>query len=65
MKTNSEKPAGGEPKKSNGGDCRFSPRALLLYEMAKRRATRTAEADPNDKKPAGREIEESPAADDL
>ena len=44
MRTNSEKPAGGEPKKSNGEDCRFSPRALLLYEMAKHRATRMAEA---------------------
>ena len=43
---------------SNGEDCLFSPRALLLYEMAKRRATRTiAESCQNDEKSTGRRTE--------
>ena len=65
MRANPKKPAGGKTKTSASGDCCFPPRALLLYEMAKRRARRTAKSGQNDKKPVGGKIEENSAADDL
>lgn len=64
MRANAKKLGEGKTKTSNSGDCRFSLRALLLYEMAKRRARRIVESGQNDKK-SGREIEENLAADDL
>lgn len=65
MRANAEKTASGKTKTSTSGDCCFSPRALLLYEMAKRRARQTAKSGQNDKKLVGGEIEENSAADDL
>lgn len=64
MRANAKKPSKRKTKTSNGDDCRFSPRALLLYEMAKRRARRTAKSSQNEK-PVGGEIEENSATDDL